>query len=461
MLALLICLFALIVCYAAGRRSIAYGLIAVLFFGYMYGILRANLRVTASHFTFDAAVIGFYLSQKWFSAEYNTRENSVLRYWLVVLICWPLLICLLPFQTILVSLVGLRGNAFLLPALLIGSRLTSRDLTKFAYGLCVLNLIALGFAGAEYFMGIERFYPENEVTQVIYASQDVAGAKYFRIPSTFVASAAYAGTMVVTLPFLYGAWSLSSRSRWKSFFLLAGILSALLGVLMGASRSHFIVVTAMVVTAALMTRLSKAKQVVCVLVIAAVIVSAFTNKRFQRFESLKDKSMVADRIAGSVNRTFWEILSEYPMGNGLGGGGTSVPYFLQSQVRTPILMENEYARILLEQGIIGLVMWIGFIGWLLTRRNAFAKNSWHNGRRIGWTCCACYFGTGMIGIGMLTAIPQSMIFLLVGGWIAVPQREESDPAIRTAPARALRPVLFPERGVKRPGLRPSGLLGRN
>ena len=57
----------------------------------------------------------------------------------------------------------------------------------------------------------------------------------------------------------------------------------------------------------------------------------------------------------------------YPLGNGLGGGGTSVPYFLQDRIRNVVVMENEYARILLELGIPGLCMWGVFIGWIFTR----------------------------------------------------------------------------------------------
>src|SRR5450755_4680412 len=211
---IILCLLAFVVSYLIGRKSLSYGLLSVIAFGYAYGIVRANLRGTFSHFLFDAALIGFYLSQTWFSSRSDRYKNDTLRFWVAVMIGWPLLICFLPFQTALVSMVGLRGNAFFLPALILGARLTTKDLMRLSYGLAALNMVALAFAGAEYFMGIERFYPENEVTQIIYASQDVAGYHFFRIPSTFVASAAYAGTMVVTLPFLYGAWSRPSESRW-------------------------------------------------------------------------------------------------------------------------------------------------------------------------------------------------------------------------------------------------------
>ena len=92
------------------------------------------------------------------------------------------------------------------------------------------------------------------------------------------------------------------------------------------------------------------------------------EERFQRFMTLSDTEAVGERIAGSVNRGFWDLVVEYPMGNGMGGGGTSMPYFLQGHVRNPVGMESEFSRILLEQGIIGLVIFITFALWAATRR---------------------------------------------------------------------------------------------
>ena len=78
------------------------------------------------------------------------------------------------------------------------------------------------------------------------------------------------------------------------------------------------------------------------------------DERLQRFRSLQDPGFIAQRIGDSVNLSFIELVRTYPLGNGLGGGGTSVPYFLQDRIRNVVMMENEYARILLELGIPGL-----------------------------------------------------------------------------------------------------------
>jgi hypothetical protein len=425
MFAISLCVVCFLISYLAGRRSLVYGLLAVIGVGYAYGILRANLLNPFAHFIFDAGLIGLYLSQPWHASHAERKRTGQLRVWTAVLISWPVLICLLPFQTFLISLVGLRGNIFMLPALLLGARLRDKDLTKLAYGLAGLNILALAFAAAEYFLGVERFFPFSEVTTIMYASNDVAGYRFLRIPSTFVSAAAFAGAMVVTLPFLYAAWSQLPRfsSRW--FVLLLVIGGSILGVLMGASRLHFIVASVLILVAALGGGVRPVERVAWFTLILVLASLALSNERFQRFQSLSDKEMVANRFAGSVNRTFWEILTEYPMGNGLGGGGTSIPYFLQGQVKTPIQMENEYARILLEQGLIGLLLWVIFIFWAFSRRAAFEANPWRNGRRLAWFCCACYFGTGLIGIGLLTAIPQSMLMFLLVGWITVRQAPET------------------------------------
>ena len=56
MLSIGLCAAAFLCAYLAGKRSLVNGLIVVMAVGYFYGILRANLSETGSHFVFDAAV---------------------------------------------------------------------------------------------------------------------------------------------------------------------------------------------------------------------------------------------------------------------------------------------------------------------------------------------------------------------------------------------------------------------
>lgn len=139
----------------------------------------------------------------------------------------------------------------------------------------------------------------------------------------------------------------------------------------------------------------------------------------QRFLSIQDLEKVTDRIESSVNYTFLELLVEYPFGNGMGAGGTSLPFFLQHYLpaRT-VMIENEYGRILLEQGIGGLILWLGFIAWLLTRPPPRDGSSWSLGWRLMWWLSAGTFGLAILGTGLMTAIPCSVTQFLGVGMVA-------------------------------------------
>lgn len=422
MIALLICVLAFASAYFVTRKSVVAGLIAVLATGYMYGITRAQFPTAFSHFIFDASVAGFYLCQPW-KARPEGRTKA-LRTWTSMLIGWPFVILLLPFQTIMISLVGLRGNVMVLPALLIGSRLRNVDLIKIGTAVAVLNLIACGFGSAEYVWGVQRFYPESAATRLIYQSNDVAGYQYLRIPATFTNAHVYGGTMVFSLPFLFGMFVSRGASKWQKLTALAGVGAAMFGILFSATRTNFVIAAVLVTFMLAVSKTPLRFKVLIVLGVLAILIPALDNERFNRFKTLQASGAVTDRIAGSVNRSFWEVLISYPMGNGLGGGGTSIPYFLESELNRPVTIESEYGRILLEQGIIGLVMWIGFVGWFLSRRSvAFSTSSWQIGRQLGWILCLIAFGGAMIGVGMLIAIPQSLMFPVLVGWVTCRQLE--------------------------------------
>jgi len=420
MLAIGFCLAALVVCFWAGRRSLGQGLVALLTFGYFYGILRANLITTFSHFIFDAGLIGLYLSIRWGKVPGSGKSNSeTLRLWIIVLIAWPIFLVAMPFQPLLVSLVGLRGSIFFVPLLLLGSRMKGKDVIEFSTGLALLNLAALGFAAAEYFLSVQRFFPMSPVTRIMYASGDVAGG-FLRIPAIFSSAAAFGGTMVASLPFMIGLWSTAQRPLQRLLGMVS-VAAAMMGVLMSATRSNFLYGCAMIIFVLFSMKLNGKQKMIFALIIGGLATVALTNVRFQRFKSLQDTDYVSERIAGSVNRGFWEIIAEYPMGNGLGGGGTSIPYFLEGQVRNPIGMENEYARILAEQGIIGLLLWLGFLGWFFQRgRIAFSPGAWAIPRKLLFCYVAIGFGTAWIGTGLLTSIPATVMLLIAAGFVVMP-----------------------------------------
>src|SRR5579863_7993164 len=165
MIALLLCVIGALAAFFVGRRSLGGGILVVLAVGFGYGIIRANLPSTFSHFMFDAALVGLYASQFLGGGKKAAAPHAgSLNVWMYILIGWPLLMVLMPFQPLLVSLVGLRGNMFFLPAVFLGARLREEDLRPMAFGLAALNLIALGLGVAEYFKGIEPFFPYGPMT---------------------------------------------------------------------------------------------------------------------------------------------------------------------------------------------------------------------------------------------------------------------------------------------------------
>lgn len=415
---LLFCPAAFLVCLLAGNRSLRAGLFAVLSVGYGYGILRANFPDTMTYLTFDAAVLGLYCAQLWRPlTEQQRRSVHDLRLWLTVLIAWPtFLFFVFPSDSRLVELVGLRANIFLLPFLLLGVRLSSADIYWLAVRVAFLNIAAVSLGAVEFFVGIQSFYPQNEVTALIYRSNDLLGRAAYRIPASFANAHVFAGTMVTTLPILIGAWSRPFHEvRWQRPLLAAAVVACLLGVFMAATRTHMITAALLVAVATFSGQLRGGQLVRWILALALVGYVVSGHERLQRFTTLQDTGSLAERWKGSVNEGFFELVKAHPLGDGLAVGGTSVPYFLQGR-QSPMLMENEYARIALEQGIPGLTLWAGFILWVFFRWPRGSQDDWLLGRRLGWVDCMWVFFSALTGIGMLTSVPQTALLLLTMGW---------------------------------------------
>lgn len=442
-LSLYLCALAFVLCYLAGRRSLVSGLVATIAVGYVYGIVKANLPETASNFIFDAGVLGLYATQLFrpLSIAQRFRVEAV-QSWMELLILWSFLIFLLPAQDFMIRLVGLRTAVFYLPFLLIGARLLPEERYKLALWLGGLNLLALGFATAEFFIGVPEFYPRNIVTKTIYLSRDVAGHTAYRIPAIFANAHAYAGAMVITVPFIAGALlqkqKLKQKHHWHISLLVLGLGAAVLGVLLSATRLHFVVVAilVLVLTFSIKSRISYAFGWIVILVAIGLFVSG--EARLQRVAELRDTDLLAERVSWSVNMNFFELAAKYPFGNGLGGGGSSIPYFLQGRIQNPVAMESEYARIMLEQGIFGLCLWLAFIIWLITRYRGTLFDPWQQGRQLAWYACALNFGTGLIGIGLFVSIPHSCLLLMTAGWVAARQAEperQQQPELSHIPQR--------------------------
>ncbi len=417
------CIAAFVAVYRFTRRSLVSGICATLTVGYFYGIVRANVPQTFSHFIFDAGVGGLYLGTflRGLTPIQKLRIQK-LRPWVTCLIGWPLLLFFVPVQDTLIRLVGLRGAVWFVPFLFFGSLIDDEERTKLTLCLAVLNLIALGFGLAEFTLGLERFYPHNAATLLIYTQNDVirGSTSAYRIPATFVAQAAYSATMVMTIPFLAGAWVQRDCSRREKILLAGGIAAAMLGIFLGASRSQALLFFAQVITLASFAKIRLHHLLAFAILAGLVGYWVYREPRLQRFTQL-DAGFVEQRISWSVNESFLDALADYPLGNGLGGGGTSVPYFLQDRLKNPVVMENEYGRILLEIGIPGLFLWIAFVLTAVASAPGERAGPWRVGWRLARVTVALYFGTAFLGTGLLTAIPTTAILLFMTGWLCAPR----------------------------------------
>ncbi|HEX6976139.1 MAG TPA: hypothetical protein VF147_17150 [Vicinamibacterales bacterium] len=424
MISIILCVIAFGAVYKASRRSLGTGIGVLLAVGYAYGIVRANLLDGYSHLLFDSALLGLYLARLFEPLPLAERLRlDEIRTWMFVLVGWPVVLFLVPRQDILVELVGLRGNVFMLPCLVIGARMTRDDVYELAFWVAGLNIAAGALAATEFIIGIEPFFPRNAVTDIIYRSGDVAGSAY-RIPSCFANAHAYGGTMVMTLPLLIGAWMQPSRFSGPLFG--TAIAVSTLGIFVAAARLPVVILLAIGGVALFSGRVNIGHRLRWVFVGLVVAWAVSGQARLQRFTTLQDSDLVVERVTGSVNLGFFELAARYPMGNGLGGGGTSIPYFLQSRIRNSVYMENEYARIALEQGIPGVLAWTLFLFWVFTR-NPPSDPSWFLPRRLMRIAAAASFASGLLGTGLLTAIPATAVLLLSLGWTAVSERAP-DPA---------------------------------
>jgi hypothetical protein len=423
MQSIVLCLGAFFVVYWCTRRSLAAGLNAVLTVGYVYGIVRANVPQTFSHFIFDAGIGGLYLGMAWngLTPIQRLRIKRV-RPWVIALVGWPVLLMFVPAQDAVIQLVGLRGVVWFLPFLFVGALVDDDGRSKLALWLAVLNLVALAFALAEVSWGLPRFYPHNDVTHLIYQQNDVVPGDYtiFRIPAIFVNQASYSGTMVLSLPLLVGAWVQRECTKRERVLLTAGVIAAMLGVFLGASRTHALLFFAQLLTIATFVRLRTSNLLAFAAIAVLVGYWVYKEPRLQRFTQL-DAGFVEERVRDSANASFLDAVGDYPLGNGLGGGGTSMPYFLQDRVKNPVEMENEYGRILLETGIPGLLLWVAFLLSALISSPSERAGPWRVGSRLARATVALFFGTAFIGAGLLTAIPASCMLLLMTGWLYVPK----------------------------------------
>jgi len=395
--------------------SLGWGFLAVIAVGYFNGVIRANYLGVYTTFMFDAALFGLYLGFLLKKSLWARGAGSTLATGLILfLIAWPTLLCVITVNHFLIQCVGLRAAVWFLPVLWIATRLTTADLAVLARGLVVLNLVALAVGVYIYLYGVEVLYPLNAVTTTIYRSKDLGvGTKFHRIPSTFLNAHNYGGTMLYTLPFLLDRLAGASARMLDRGLAAAGVVAAAGGILMCGARLPLVVLGLTLVVAWALTRMSlKVGLVVGVLVWVGLAV-ARSDERLQRITTVTESGYVSQRIAGSANSGFLELMIQYPFGAGLGSAaGTSIPFFLAHLAPEQIGLENEYSRILVDQGWFGLAGWLALLAWLYARPpTGRSRPPWWLGVVLMYSLTFTCWATAFIGTGILASIPGTFMLL--------------------------------------------------
>lgn len=409
---------ALLGVFACTIRSLGLGFVALFVVGYFNGVIRANFLGEMTTFMFDFGLIGLYIG--FFIGRPKDAANvwiSPLGYWTTALIGWPVLMVFIPINDFLIQLVALRSTVWFIPVMLISSRLGTGDLLTISRGLAILNLFALAGGIYVYQNGIESLYPDNAITGIIYRSKDVGGFEHYRIPSTFLSAHAYGGTMLFSLPFLIGQFFGRGGRLFDRILASLGATAAFAGLLMCAARQPAIIFLVSTLVLWVITRFHLIIGFVAVGLTGIAILFASTNERLQRVTTMEDTELISERVTMSANESIFELMADYPMGGGMGSSaGTSIPFFLMDRAPVAIGLENEYCRIMIDQGLIGLGLWLSFIVWLFHRPPPFRLSAaWGLSVMIMFALAITNWATAFIGTGTLSAIPGSIMLLTIMG----------------------------------------------
>ena len=413
----ILCIVAFITCLMLAARSLGWGIAVALAVGYLNGIMRGNISDAGTTFIFDSSLLCVYTGHFFLAHKdaLTLDQSRTAKQWMTILMIFPIMLSLLPLQHPLIQLVGLRAAIYFLPFLLLGTRIRDEDLVIISRVLAVMNMVAFAVAAGEYFLGVERFFVESSITTHIYNSRDV-GEGFNRIPATFLSAAGYGGTMLLSIPFVVGRALARSVARFERLLMIAASLAALTGIFGCGSRSP---VAMLVLALAIFWALNRfSLKYFGLILLGTLLVGTIvvTNERFQRFLMLAETDKTLTRAEMSVNMQFFDALTNYPLGAGLGRAmGTSIPYFLQDLAPEQFGAENEFSWLVIEQGWIGLGLWLSMLIWLFTTRRFNQSDPNLVTMQLAFGVTLVQWGTAFIGVGTLTAIPSTAMLLLSMG----------------------------------------------
>jgi hypothetical protein len=435
---------AFLVTFVLTRRSLGAGVSAAMTAGYFHGIIRANIESPFTAFMFDASLMGLYIATFMRCPALKNRFwQTPLGKWMILLILWPALVALVPVNYPLVQLVAFHSTVWFALMLAIGTQLKWADIRTAGRWIAILNVVALIVGIYIYEFGVPALYPLNAITRYTYLSRDVANGQW-RIPSTFLVAHSYGGAMLMSLPFLASIGFDRHAARDKLLAII-GTVCALGGLLLCGAREPIIVGLLGGAIALIVGRANPRLLFTVIATIGVAVFVASQDERFQRVLTLLDPDLVQSRVQFSANFAFLGLLMKYPFGAGMGSGwGTSIPSFLAEYAPQPIGLENEFSKILINMGIIGLVIWIGFLVWYLRQvPSSRGKQRAPLGVLLAYGMTSAVWVTAWIGAGVTSSVPMSaMMFLLQGVVIGASRKRVVEPAHE--PTRSSRKFILRE-----------------
>jgi hypothetical protein len=415
---IVLCLLGFVSTWYAAKGSLGRGLGVCFAWGYVYGVLRANFLDGFTHFLFDSAVLGIYCAKLRFDPHHNAHHIIRSLYQKIKYLClWPAFLLVIPYDNLLINLVGLRVAVFYVPFLLVCVQCTDRNLDEIATWLSVLNIFALGAAVMEVRNGIEYFYPRNAVTELIYASA-IGEESSHRIPAIFCTAAHYGACMSLSMALIIRSLFYEQKILTNIIY-SCGIGAAGAGLLLCSCRSPVLgaIFGLIVFVVAQPQLLVKGKMIFIAIPLLIGIVYTFREggDRAARFLELNDTEMMSERVSHIDDFSIFEAMITYPMGNGLAGAaGITIPYFLQSLAvpREIPGAESEYFRILFTQGIPGLFMWIGFLIWFFVATIIRVDSRRPVAHYLLYGTLLGSFTLASRGVGLLNGLPNNCLLFL-------------------------------------------------
>jgi hypothetical protein len=437
---LALCFVAFAGAVAITRRGLGAGTGFVLLVGCIYGWLRCWFYNPATHFVFDASLLGLY------AVAFTRRRGSVLgnssalQNWALVLSAIPLLILfaspLIEGQPFVIQLVGLRSVLLFVPAIVVATYLSDSDVEALTDWALVSVFVATLFALGELILGVDQFFPINAASRNIFSAADAGPMYETRIPASFASSHLYGGTMMTLMPLL-----VLRLERGRRFLTLTrlGLAAAACGAFLCSARIPVLTLVLLVVVWAVATRNRRNVVVSVLLGSIAVSVVVFSSARFRRYETLRDSEVIETRLGSGLNRGLLDVVLENPVGRGLASAiGTSVPYFLADQAKPQEGIESEFSRLALELGVVGLLAWLLFVVWCLGLDFRRLRRFGGSVDALMWAACVAAWLTGVIGAGALNAIPATFMLLIQMALVASQRVHHAmqEPIVRASPRRS-------------------------